>query len=276
MSNDSRLQQYVPDWLWSKTTTVRGVIALTRKQDLTHTAAGVAYYTFVATIPLLLLVVAVTSVLGGEALVDHVTGLIGQQLSPSGQQLVAETLMDNTGRGTASLLGVLILTWNGLRVFRGLKHGVERMYPDAPESSLREEFRDAIVVAAGLFAAGTLVVAISVLLSVSPQAVPAGDAVGKATLVVVLIGILLPIYYVLPPVETSVSGVLAGTAVAAVGWVALQTGFQVYVGSAGQYGAYGVIGALLLFVTFVYFASIIVLLGAAVNAVRNGGSTGTQ
>jgi len=56
--------------------------------------------------------------------------------------------------------------------------------------------------------------------------------------------------------------------VAAVGWVILQIGFQVYASNASQYAVYGLIGTVLLFVTWLYFASMFILLGVAVNAVR--------
>lgn len=61
---------------------------------------------------------------------------------------------------------------------------------------------------------------------------------------------------------------LPGAVLAAVGWVVLQIGFRIYTRYAGRYAAYGLIGSALLFVTWFYFASIVVLLGAAVNAVR--------
>lgn len=273
MSGESRIERLVPERVWAETSSVRSVVTIARQQQLTHMAAGMAYYAFVSVLPLLLLVVAVSSVLGGEALAEHVTDLIGQQLSDSGQLIVSQTLTDSTGRGTASLVGFLVLTWNSLRVFRGLNQGVEEMYPNAPNSSLLEQLRDTLVIGTGLVAAVLLVAFVTIVFSVPSLDVPFSDALGTAMLIAVLLVVLLPIYYVLPPVETSVRGVLGGTIVAALGWASLQIGFQLYVSTADQFGAYGVIGAILLFVTLLYFASIVVLLGAAVNAVRYGVET---
>jgi membrane protein len=89
-------------------------------------------------------------------------------------------------------------------------------------------------------------------------------------LVVVLTLAFLPMYFVLPPVDVTLGEVLPGAAVAAVGWVLLQVAFRIYAANAGQFEGYGLIGGVLLFVTWLYFASIVVLLGAAVNAVRGG------
>ena len=270
MSGESRFGRLVPGRVWAKISLGREVITLAREQHLTHMAAGIAYYAFVSVIPLLLLIVAVSSVLGGDAVAERAIDLIGQQLSSSGQQIVSEALTDSAGRGTASVIGFFLLAWNSLRVFRGLNQGVEEMYPNAPDSSSLEQFRDAVGVWVCLVTAVVLVAAVTVVFSVPSLDIPFAGVFGKVVLVAVLLFVLLPMYYVLPPIETSVREVLAGAVVAAVGWVVLQSGFQVYVVNASQYGAYGVIGALLLFVTLLYFASIVVLLGAAVNAVRYG------
>ncbi|MUV58229.1 YihY/virulence factor BrkB family protein, partial [Halogeometricum sp. CBA1124] len=52
----------------------------------------------------------------------------------------------------------------------------------------------------------------------------------------------------------------------------LEVGFQVYAANAGRYEAYGVIGGVLLLLTWLYFSGLVVLLGAAVNAVLSNRS----
>ncbi|MFW5940112.1 MAG: YihY/virulence factor BrkB family protein [Halolamina sp.] len=270
MSVVSRVARRVPDRFRAVASTVRAVVALARRQNLTYVAAGVAYYAFVSIIPLLLLVVAVSSVLGGDPLTDRVIALIGRQLSASGQRAVAEMLTDTAGRGTASLVGFVALAWSALRVFRGLDQGVRELYHDVPDSSLLVQFRNGIVVGTGLVLAITVVVFVDVVLPIPSVSVPFVGDLRRLGLLVVLAVVFVPIYYVLSPVDTSIRTVVPGAVVAAVGWVVLQIGFRLYAASASQYGAYGVLGALLLFVTWLYFASIVVLLGAAVNAVRQG------
>lgn len=269
MSGESRFSRFVPDRLQSEASTVRSVIDLARQQNLTYMAAGLAYYAFVSILPLLLLIVSVASFIGGEQLADRVVALIDQQLSASGQQAVAQTLTDTTGRGAASVVGLLALIWSSLRLFRGLNMGVEQMYPNEPDSSLPKQFLEAIIVGLGLIIAIMLAVIVTVVLSVPSLDIPFADVLGTGILVVLLALAFIPIYYVLVPVDATVTGVLPGAVVAAIGWVFLQAGFSVYASNAGQYGAYGAIGAVLLFVTWLYFASVVVLLGAAVNAVRN-------
>lgn len=255
--------------------TVGSTVALARDRNLTFLAAGIAYYAFVSIIPLMLLAVAVASFVGGQALADRVTTMLSQQLSSAGQQIITQTLTATTGRAAASVVGFLALTWSALKLFRGLDQAFDEVYADEVHASLLGQVRDALVVVVGIALAVVLVVAVGAALSLLRLQVPFANVLGTLVLIVVLAIAFLPIYYVLPPVDVSVGEVLPGAIVAAVGWVILQIGFRIYASNASRYAAYGLIGAVLLFVTWLYFASIVVLLGAAVNAVRHGTRTGT-
>jgi membrane protein len=255
--------------------TVRSVVDLARDRNITFLAAGIAYYGFVSLIPLVLLAVVVASAVGGEALADRVTSMLEQQLSSAGAATVAQTITHTTGSGAASVDGLVTLTWSALKLFRGLDQAFDEVYTDELDTPFLVQIRDALVVILGIGLAAVLVVAVAVALAVLPLDIPFVNVLGTVVLVVVLTVAFLPIYYVLPPLDVSLREVIPGAAVAAVGWVLLQIGFRIYTSNANRYGAYGLIGAMLLFVTWLYFASIVVLLGAAVNAVRRGVRTET-
>ena len=246
---------------------VRPVVDLIQDRNLTYLAAGIAYYAFVSIIPLMLLAVAIASFVGGEAMADRVSNMLSQQLSPSGRDLVREALANTAGRGAASVVGFLTLTWSSLRLFRGIDQAFDEVYMNTVETSLLEQIRNALVVVTGIALAVALVVVIGIALSILPVELPFANLFGTVVLLVVLVAAFLPIYYVLPPLEVSLREALPGAVFAAIGWVLLQIGFRIYAANASQYAAYGVIGAALLFVTWLYFASIVVLVGAAINAV---------
>jgi membrane protein len=247
---------------------VRSFVDLVTDRNLTYMAAGIAYYAFVSILPLLLLAVTIASFVGGQALADRVVSLLGRQLSPSGRQTVTRMFTNTAGRGAASVVGTLTLAWSATNLFRGLDQVFDEVYLNESDTSLLEQVWNALVVGLGIALAVALVVGVGVVLSILPVRVPVVDLLGTVALVVVLVLVFLPIYYVLPPVDVSVREVLPGASIAAIGWVLLQVGFRMYAPTTGRYGAYGVIGAVLLFVTWLYFASIVVLSGAAVNAVR--------
>ena len=276
MSIDTQIGQYVSACLEGTTSTVRAVIALAMDRNLTYLAAGIAFYAFVSFIPLILLTVAVASFVGGEALADRVTSILSQQLSSAGQDGVTQALTKTTGRGAASVVGFLGLAWSALKLFRGLDQAFDELYPGDVESSLLEQVRNGFVVVIEIALAIGLVVAAGVALSFLPLELPFINVFASLLLTVILGLAFLPIYYVLPPVDVSIREVLPGATVAAGGWVLLQIGFRLYAANASRFGAYGMIGAVLLFITWLYFASIVVLLGGAVNAVLCEARPGTR
>lgn len=245
----------------------RSIVTLARDRNLTFLAASIAYYAFASIIPLALLAVAVATVVGGEALTTRVVELVSDALSPSGQGAVIAALTATEGRGTASIVGFLTLTWSALKLFRGLDQAFDEIYADEIETTILEQVGNALVVIAGIGLALGLAVAVGFVLSIQPWQIPFVNVLGTVALLLVIALAFLPIYYVLPPVDLTVRNVLPGAVVAAGGWVLLQLGFRVYAANAGQYAAYGLIGAVLLFVTWLYFAGIVVLLGAVVNVV---------
>ena len=265
---------------WAVGTGLRDVLSfvwavgsLVRDRHLTYLAAGVAYYAFVSLIPLVLLAVAVASLVGGSVFADRVVTTLGRYLSSSGQESVTRMLTVTAGREVASVVGFLTLAWSGSRLFRALDIAFDEMYVDDVETPLLEQVGNALVVALGIGAAVAVAVVAGIVVSVLPWGAPLAGPLGAAALVAVLALALLPVYYVLPPVDVSLREVLPGALVAAVGWVLLQAGFGVYATTAGRYGAYGIVGAILLFVTWLYFASIVVLVGGAVNAVYGNATT---
>ncbi|MFB6109967.1 MAG: YihY/virulence factor BrkB family protein [Halodesulfurarchaeum sp.] len=80
-----------------------------------------------------------------------------------------------------------------------------------------------------------------------------------------------PVFYRFPDVDYAPREVLPGTVVAAVGWALLATGFSAYTSIAGTFQLYGVLGAGLLLVTWLYLGGIIIMVGAVVNVVLDGG-----
>lgn len=270
MSSDSQSDRYVPAPLAGAVSTVRGVVVLGVDRNLTFLAASIAFYAVTSILPLILLALAIASFVGGDALVGRVTGMLSEQLSSAGQESLTRALTTTTGRGTASVVGVLGLAWSALKLFRGLDQAFDELYLDDGDTSLLEQTRNGFVVMSGIALAMGLVVAVSVALSVLSLEVPSANVLGSLLLIAVLGLAFLPIYYVLPPVDLSIREAFPGAAVAAIGWVLLQVVFRLYAAHASRYGAYGLIGAVLLFVTWLYFASIVVLIGGALNAVLGG------
>lgn len=258
----------------ARATTLRRVVSVARDRNLTFLAASVAYYAFVSLLPLAVLTVVVGSLVGGEAFADSVVSQFGSLLSASGQQVLRRALTNSTGRTGAGAVGTLMLVWSATKLFRGLDVAFSEAYGTTGDPSFLEKILDGILTVSLVAVSAGLMVGAGYLLQASAvdDLVPFGEVVETLVFLATLAVVFLPLYYILPPVEMTVRRAVPGAVVAAVGWFVLQLLFQWYVTAADKYAAYGFLGAILLLATWLYFAGVVVLGGAVVNAVLSGRS----
>ncbi|KZN25318.1 ribonuclease BN [Haladaptatus sp. R4] len=250
-------------------TTARETVGYAREQEITFLAAGIAYYAFVSILPALLLALAIASFVGGDAFANHVVGTVQTLLSPKAQDIVQDSLSSASGRGSATVVGSLVLVWSTLRVFRGLDEAFSRVYGVNVAEPFTETLTDAGLVLA-VIAVGVSGVAVVNILLPSMAWLPFERTLTSIALLFVLVPVFLPLYYFFPDTDVTVREILPGTIFATLGWTALQAVFSIYVDSAAQFSAYGVLGGALLLVTWLYLGGIVLLFGAVINAVLAG------
>ncbi|MFB6353884.1 MAG: YihY/virulence factor BrkB family protein [Halobacteriales archaeon] len=255
--------------------TIRAVGRRALDAELTFLGAAIAYYALVSVVPALLLAVAAATTIGGIELADRVVAAAGGLLTPAGEAAIAEALASAAGRAGASALGLAVLAWSALKVFRGLDIAFARIYGTEGRDSFLERLVDATVVVVGVGFALWLMVAVGGALAAIPLPAAAW-ALGLLGLLVGLFAAFLPLYYVFPDVPMSVRRALPGTTLAAAGWVGLQAGFQAYAAAVPSYELYGVLGGVLLLVTWFYLAAGLLLLGATVNVELAGRAVDRQ
>lgn len=249
-------------------TTVRSIVRVARDRNVTLLAASFAYYAFVSIVPLLVLAFVAGTLLGQEAFARLIVSRVEGFLSASGRRALDEALTATSGRVGVSLAGLVTLAWSATKVFRGLNRAFGEIYETVGDPSLLDAIRDGLVVLPAVALAAALVVVLEAVLELAGLVgLPYPDLVHAGGLLVGLTVVLLPLYYVLPPVDVSVREVLPGAVATAVGWLALRFLFAFYAANAADYRAYGVLGAILLFVTWLYFAGIVLLGGAVLNLV---------
>jgi membrane protein len=91
------------------------------------------------------------------------------------------------------------------------------------------------------------------------------DSVAAGVLLGALTVVFLPMYYVPSNVVSGPRSALPGAVFAASGWTVLHVIVQVYVRQASQYAIYGTLSGVLLLLTSLYIASLLLMLGVAVN-----------
>ncbi|KOX97846.1 MULTISPECIES: YihY/virulence factor BrkB family protein [Halorubrum] len=256
--------------------TVRRVADLAVDRQVTFLAAAIAYYAFVSLVPALLLLVVVATAVFGETIAAQLVAATGDFLTPAGEEAVVLAVSSAGGRTGASLLGVGVLLWSTLKVFRGLDTAFVSLYGGDQTPGFLKQVADAASVVVGVGLGLGAMVAVGAFVAAA-DALPLVEVASVLALPVLLAVVFLPMYYLLPQPAVGVREALPGAAFAAVGWTLLQAGFQVYAAGAAQYQAYGVIGGILLLVTWLYLAAVVVVLGGVVNVVlaeRGGAGDG--
>ncbi|MFC4543548.1 YhjD/YihY/BrkB family envelope integrity protein [Halosolutus amylolyticus] len=248
---------------------VRGVVAGIQEKNVPFMAASIAYQAFISLIPLLVLVFFLVSIVGDEQLATEVGAATEGFLPESGQLLLENAIEDSPATAGSSIIGLVVVLWGSLKIFRGLDTAFSEIYGSTAENSFVDQLRDALIafgaIGIALLAAGGA----SVVFAFFPDSLFVGF-LNPILLVVGLTLAFLPMYYRFPDVDLSVREVLPGVVVAAVGWAILQSLFQVYVSFASDSESAGPVGAILLVLTWLYFGGLILLSGAVVNATYAG------
>jgi len=260
MDMDRRLRRTV--------TVGRAIVHEIRTERITFMAGSIAYHAFVSLLPLLLLVLAVVAALDRPEIERGIISLAAALLSPgAGDVLVTELRSTSPG---VSLLGLAVLVWGTLRIFRGLDTAFSDIYETEARNTFVDQLGDGVVV--------LVCIAVAILVGATLERSltfdgTAGWVVGRAVLVVGLGLAFLPMYYVFPDEPgITVREVLPGVAFVAVGLTAFASLFRVYLEASGGADSGSVLAGILVFLTWLYFSGLVVLVGVAINAVLSNRS----
>ena len=244
-------------------------------------AAGVAFYGFLALVPLLGAIVLSYGLVADPKTVVHNMQGLTSVMPGDAAKLVGEQLM-NVVKTSGSKKGLGLLLALALAVFgaRSAAGSIVTALNIAYEEKEKRSFVMVNLLALGITAAGVVVAVLAVvaiaalghlesLLPTAPAfvvilgkllsyvALALAGAAGAATL------------YRYGPSRTKPRWVwlTPGSMLAAVLWLALTLGFGIYVANFGNYNAtYGSLGAVVVLLTWLYLSSYILLFGAELNS----------
>ena len=249
-------------------TTIRTLVTVVQTQQLPFLAAAIAYYAFVSLIPLLIVGLTIATVLAGEAVANQLLTGVGEFVTPEGADLLEETLLSGAGRGGVTALGLGVLVWSGLRIFRGLDIAFSRVYGLGAPKGLVAQLRDALIVVSAIGLGIGVTVLASALIPVA--LIPYSGYLASLSLLFFLPIVFFPVYYVLPDYPVTTREAIPGAVTAGIGWTALSAAFGIYASQATTFQLYGVLGGVLLLLVWFYFGGLLVLVGAGLNAVLAG------
>jgi len=242
------------------------------EKNVTFMAAGLAYSAFVSLTPLLVLSFLAFATVGG-GLEARLLEFASRWLPGPVAEVVQQTFREQSGVGSASVLGFLVLAWGALKIFRGLDTAFSEIYETVDDNSFADKIQDGLVVSFALGVAVVGTVATSAAFAGFADSLPFGGYAMPLVLLGGLVVAFLPMYYVFPDCDLTAREVVPGALFAALGWVAFQTLFRVYL-RVSDPGSGSFAGSVLVVITYLYFSALVLLLGAVINAVIGDHSTG--
>jgi len=244
-------------------------------------AAGVAFYAFLAFVPLLAaLVLTYGLVAEPAAVVEHVRTLF--QMMPAdaarliGEQLIGISQGAASKKGFGLLVALLIAIYGAMRGASSIVTALNVVYNVEEDRGFVRTTLLAVFITLGAIAALLIAVTgVSVLgwlEALLPFSSPLIHALLKtaywiAAALAVSVGIALVYRYAPNRLDPPWVWLTPGSIAATLLWIAATLGFGFYVANFGSYNAtYGSLGAVVVFLTWLYLSAYILLMGGELNS----------
>lgn len=245
-----------------------------RDDDLTGEAAKMAYFFFLSLFPMVLVLLAVTGLVGGEFAFVRITQAARTTVPDYGWQFVTSLIREVTDRrrpGTLSV-GVIFALWAASSGVAALMGGLNTMY-DVEE---RRPWWKRRLVALVVLAVGATLLVLSTAAFIPTAAwleergLWAPWSFARWPLgFLLLTGTAWMAYAFLPAGNERPSGrkSLLGAVVASALWIVATLLFRLYIAGFGRYSrVYGAVGAVIVLLIWFYIAALAVLVGGELAA----------
>lgn len=242
------------------------------EKNVTLIAAGIAYNAFISLAPILLVLLLAISLVG-VGLEQRIVEVAQTSLPGPIAGIIVEIFQGESAQSGASVVGLIVLVWGALKIFRSLDTAFSEIYETTEENSFVDQLIDGLVVLVAIVIAIVATVGVTAVFATLSDTIP---FIGFLTPLVLVGGLMIaffPMYYRFPDADLHWKHVLPGVVFAAVGWAVFQSLFQVYLAATGG-GSENFFGGVIVIVTWLYFSGLLLLLGAVINAVLGGYASG--
>jgi membrane protein len=231
-------------------------------------AAGLAFNAFMTMFPLMLGILALIGLVLRDPRVQAELELVLLNSFPADAHDQLEGTLTSVRHysGLLGALAILGLIWTGTGLFAALEFALDNMFGARPRNFLRQRLM-------GLAMIGVFLVAIlaAVALNALAAFLPTARFVGPVVGVLVLTGLMLAIYRVVPNRTSNLAELWPGALLAAVLTELVTLAFPLFTKLMNGFNTYGAVLALFfLLATWLYFVSQAILLGAVLNRMLLG------
>lgn len=251
------------------------------KDNVGLVAAGVAFYGFLAIVPLLGAIVLTYGLVASPQTVSEHLQALTRTLPADAAKLIGEQLVNvvqTSGgkKGLGLLAALAVALWGARNAMGSIITALNIAYEEEEKRGfIKVTLISLLMTVAAVFVV-LLAVAATAVLGALEHLLPSLGAFGtvlfKILSFVLLLGAaagaIATLYRYGPSREKAKwTWITPGSAFAAVAWLALTLGFGFYVTNFGNYNAtYGSLGAVVVLLTWLYLSSYVLLFGAELNS----------
>ena len=279
LGNDATSPRQMPAAAWKQ------IVARTWQRtwidNVGLVAAGVAFYGFLAFVPLLSLIVMTygaladvqTVIANFQTLTDFLPSDVAVLV---GDQLLAAVTTSGTLKGTGIAVALALGLYGGTNGAGSIMIALNIAYHEKEKRTLSRFYAIALLITCGAVVLGlgalAATAAIASLERILPQASPAIIVLSKSVaylgILVVAAGLATLLYRFAPSRENPRwRWVTPGSLFTAATWVTLTLLFSFYITQVTSYEAtYGALGAVIAFLTWIYLSAYMLIIGAELNS----------
>lgn len=258
---------------------LKDVYARFMNDDLLSIGAQATFFLLFSLFPFLIFLIALITYMPMVNLQDSIQALAA--LIPANAYLILRDIVNQTlANRSVTLLsfGVLSALWSSASGVTSLIRGINRAYDQ------EETRRSWKITAVSLYF--TLELAIAIIFSLilivfgkvlgtqlfhflgfSDASLQVWNYVGYIIALITTILVFISLYYNTPNRRSKFREVIPGAVVASLGWVIISIAFSYYIDNFGNYSkVYGSLGGIIALLMWLYVSSIIILMGAEINA----------
>ena len=258
---------------------LKDVYARFMNDDLLSIGAQASFFLLFSLFPFLIFLIALITYMPMVNLQNSIHALAA--LIPANAYLILRDIVDQTlANRSVTLLsfGVLSALWSSASGVTSLIRGINRAYDQ------EETRRSWKITAVSLYF--TLELAIAIIFSLilivfgkvlgtqlfrflgfSDASLQVWNYVGYIIALITTILVFISLYYNTPNRRSKFREVIPGAVVASLGWVIVSIAFSYYIDNFGNYSkVYGSLGGIIALLMWLYVSSIIILMGAEINA----------
>lgn len=243
--------------------TAKDVLAVARRAQLSMLAAGLAYFAFTSLVPVVLLGTILVASAGETELLTRGVRVASAVFGDRIGSALATAVFTGEVRARSSVVAVVVLVWSAIKMYVSSDRAFAAIYDERAGRSLLTTVWNATIVFGTNLVALALLGGIVLLFGVTTGLLA---LVAPPALLVTLVVVFLPMFYVFPRADVTLREVLPGAVFAAGTWAVASALIGAYAALSGSH-LFGAASGLLLVFAWLYVGGLAILLGATLNAV---------